>query len=153
MISNSRMVPGVLPTSFECAHTPTQTARELFLYVEYIGHSYCSPEYSVIRQKYCHYLLMYILRGRAVFSTEGQIYEAEAGQAFLIETQKPHLYGAIGSLEILWIHFNMKNFQPFFSHLISVNHDQYVFNLKNNTEFLPKLQDLVQSYSTDSISK
>lgn len=146
MISNSRMVPGVLPISFERAHTPTQTARELFLYVEYIGHSHCSPEYSVIRQKYCHYLLMYILSGKVVFSTEGQIYEAEAGQAFLIETQKPHLYGAIGSLEILWIHFNGKNFQPFFSHLVSVNHDQYVFDLQNNTEFLPKLQNLVHSY-------
>ncbi len=47
MISNSRMVPGVLPISYERAHTPTQTARELFLYVEYIGHSHCSPEYSV----------------------------------------------------------------------------------------------------------
>lgn len=148
MISNSRHVPGVLPDSFEAAHQPTQTAQELFLYIEYIGHAHCSPEYSVIRRKYCHYLLMYILKGKMVFTTEGQTYEAEAGQAFLIETQKPHIYGALGSVETLWIHFDGKNFHAFFRHLISVNHNQPVFDLKNNTEFYTKIQDLVHSYAS-----
>ena len=147
MLYNSRLVPGVLSSSFEQAHNATQTAQNLFLYVEYIGHSYCSPEYSVIRRSYCHYLLMYVLKGKVVFTTEEQTYEAEAGQAFLIETKKPHIYGAIGNLEILWIHFNGKNFHPFFQHLISINPGGHVFDLQNNTEFLPKLQDLVGSYA------
>ncbi|MGI6011908.1 MAG: helix-turn-helix domain-containing protein [Ruminococcus sp.] len=147
MLYNSRLVPGVLSNSFEQAHNATQTAQNLFLYVEYIGHSFCSPEYSVIRRSYCHYLLMYVLKGKVVFTTEEQTYEAEAGQAFLIETKKPHIYGAIGNLEILWVHFNGKNFQPFFQHLISINPGGHVFDLQNNAEFLPKLQDLVSSYA------
>ena len=148
MIYNSRYVPGVLPNSFEAMHTPTQTAEDLFLHVEYIGHAHCSPEYSVIRRKYCHYLLMYIMKGKVVFTTEGQTYEAEAGQTFLIETQKPHIYGAIGTLEALWVHFNGKDFHPFFEHLWSVNHGQPVFDTKNNTEFFSKFQDLVHSFAT-----
>ena len=146
MLKNSRLVPGVLPASYEAAHSATQTAKDLFLYVEYIGHSFCSPEYSVLRGKYCHYLLMYIIRGKAIFSTNGQTYEAEAGEAFLIETQKPHIYGALGGMEVLWIHFNGKNIAPFLSYLVSVNQDQPVFNLKNNTDFYPKLNELVESF-------
>ncbi|MCH1980940.1 helix-turn-helix domain-containing protein [Lawsonibacter sp. OA9] len=147
MIYKSHLTPGTLPDSFEYSHNPTQHARDLMLYVEYIGHAFCSPEYCAIRNQYCHYLIMYILKGKLVFSTDGQTGEASAGQAVLIETQKPHIYGAIGHLEMLWIHFNGKNFHPFFSHLISSNHNQNVFDLQNNTEFLLKMQELVQSFS------
>ena len=42
MIRNIRNVPGVMPTSLEYSYNPTNTARELFLYIEYIGHAYCS---------------------------------------------------------------------------------------------------------------
>lgn len=150
MLRNSRFVPGVLSNSFERAYNATQTAKNLFLYVEYIGHSFCSPEYSVIRRSYCHYLLMYILKGKVVFTTEEQTYEAEAGQAFLIQTAKPHIYGALGNLEILWIHFNGNNFFDFFQHLVSVNPSGHVFDLRNNTEFLSKLQELVYSFA-DSV--
>lgn len=148
MIRNIRNVPGVMPGSIEYSHNPTNTARELYLYIEYIGHAFCSQEYSVIRTKYCHYLLMYVLKGRAAVSTEDQTYEVEPGEAFLIETEKPHIYGALGSLETLWIHFNGKNFYSFFRHLIAMNHGQHVFNAKNNPEFLLKLQDMVDSFGS-----
>ena len=146
MIRNIRNVPGVMPTSLEYSYNPTNTARELFLYIEYIGHAYCSQDYSVIRTNYCHYLLMYVQNGKAVVSTEKQTYEVEPGEAFLIETQKPHIYGALGSLESYWVHFNGKNFHPFFEHLIMANHNQHVFNLKNNPVFLWKLQDMLSTF-------
>ncbi|MGI6006546.1 MAG: helix-turn-helix domain-containing protein [Ruminococcus sp.] len=146
MTNFSHLLPGILPQSFEQSYNPTQPAKDLFLYVEYVGHAYCTPEYCAVRKQYCHYLLMYILKGRAVLSTEGQTYEAQAGEAFLFETQKPHIYGAIGNMEMLWVHFNGKNFHPFFSHLISSNHGRHIFELKNNTEFLSKLHDLVYSF-------
>lgn len=146
MTLSSHLTPGTLPDSFEYSHNPTQHARELMLYVEYIGHAFCSPEYCAIRNRYCHYLLMYVLKGTIVFSTDGQTGEAGAGQAVLLETQKPHIYGAIGQLEMLWIHFNGKSFQPFFTHLIASNRNQYVFDLQNNIEFPLKLQDLVHSF-------
>ena len=147
MIHKSHLTPGTLSDSFEYSYNPTQHARDLMLYVEYIGHAFCSPEYCAIRNQYCHYLIMYILKGSLVFSTDGQTGEASAGQAVLIETQKPHIYGAIGQLEMLWIHFNGKSFQPFFSHLISTNNGQHVFDLPNNTEFPLKFQGLVHSFS------
>lgn len=146
MLHSSHFLPGILPKSFERAYNPTQPAQDLFLYVEYIGHAYCTPEYCAVRKEYCHYLLMYILDGKAVLSTEGQTYEAQAGDAFLFETQRPHIYGAIGNMEMLWVHFNGKHFHPFFSYLISSNHNQHLFHLKNNTEFLSEFQDLVYSF-------
>lgn len=148
MIRNIHKAPGVCDISVEYAYNPTNTARELFLYVEYIGHAFCTKEYYVIRTRYCHYLLMYVLKGGAAVSTEGQTYEVDPGQAFLIETQKPHIYGALNELETLWIHFNGKNFNEFFRYLITMNNNSHVFKLENNPDFLNKLQDLVGSFGS-----
>ncbi len=99
MIRNIRNVPGVMPTSLEYSYNPTNTARELFLYIEYIGHAYCSQDYSVIRTNYCHYLLMYVQSGKAVVSTEKQTYEVEPGEAF---SDREHKSPISMGLSVLW---------------------------------------------------
>ena len=148
MLTNKRYAPGVLPASHEQSYNATKIAKNLFLYVEYIGHSYVSPEYAVMRSHYCHYLLMYIVSGHIIYQTQGHTEEARAGQAFLIETQRPHIYGSIGNTEILWIHFNGIGFHSTYEYLISSNHDNHTFELHGNPEFVKKLTDLFLSYSS-----
>lgn len=148
MLTNKRYAPGVLPASHEQSYNATKIAKNLFLYVEYIGHSYVSPEYAVMRSHYCHYLLMYIVSGHIIYQTQGHTEEARAGQAFLIETQRPHIYGSIGNTEILWIHFNGTGFHSTYEYLISSNHDNHTFELHGNPEFVKKLTDLFLSYSS-----
>lgn len=152
MIRNNRNAPGVCENSLEYAYNPTNIARELFLYIEYIGHAFCNNKYYVLRNCYCHYLLMYVMKGRAVVSTEGKTYEVEPGHVFLINTQKPHIYGALHELEALWIHFNGKNFHPFFEYLNTINNNSHVFNLTSTPAFFNKFQDLVNSFALSNQS-
>lgn len=74
------------------------------------------------------------------------------GHAFLINTQKPHIYGALqGDLEALWIHFNGVNFSSFFEYLVRVNNNSHVFNLTNNPKFLTKFQNLLNTFSSSKL--
>jgi len=150
MINNSRNVPGRLNTHIEYAYNATNIARESLFYVEYVGHTYCNDHFYVLRQHYCHYLLMYVIDGGMALSSAGNEYVVEPGQAFLIETQKPHIYGALDKLEALWIHFNGENFHPLFEYLLHMNNGSHVFDLRKQPEFYIKLKNLVESFGSSN---
>lgn len=148
MINNSRYAPGQLKTSVEYAYNATNVAKDSLFYIEYAGHTYCNERFYVLRQHYCHYLLMYVIEGGMAVSSAGNDYVVEPGQAFLIETQKHHIYGALHKLEALWFHFNGKNFHPLFEYLIHQNNGSHIFDLRKNLEFYHKLKQLVYSFSS-----
>ena len=151
MLNNKRFVPGILPNSEEYAYSATRLAKKIFIYVEYVGHQYITSHYVTLRGSYCHYQLIYLISGRFVYQTNGQIGEVRPGQALLIETQKPHIYGSIGDSETMWIHFNGAHFQPIFDYIIASNHNSHTFDLRNNPDFTTKLTDLFHSYATSNL--
>ena len=151
MLTNKRWVPGVMSESKEFAYNPTKNAKNLMYYVEFIGHSTVSPNYSVVRGSYCHYLLLYVTKGRIIYQSENHMEEATSGQAFIIETSRPHVYGSIGESEILWIHFDSKQFPPIYRYMTEANNNSYTFNLYGNLDFVKKFLDLYQSYLSGNL--
>lgn len=148
MFGNRENLPGILPGTYEFVCTPSQTAKDLFLYVEYIGHAFCNREYALIRSNYSYYLLMYVIRGSAVVHTEENSYIATPGQAFLISTSRPHIYGCLEDMEILWVHFNAKDFQPLFHHLMQTNQNQPVFSTSKTPDFSIKFSALIDGFKS-----
>jgi AraC-like DNA-binding protein len=140
---NRENIPGILDTSFEYIHTPTSIAKQLYLYIEYIGHAYCDKRYCLSRKSYAHFLLMYVLGGNGVLCTQGRDYVLEPGQAFLIETARSHIYGALGDFETLWVHFNGLHFADFYNHMIAAN-GGHVFMPKDQMTFMDKFLHLIR---------
>lgn len=143
MLRNPENLQGLLPDSYEFIHTPTHVARNHFLYIEYIGHAFCDKRYYLSRRSYAHFLLMYVVGGRAVLFVEGREYIAHPGQAFLIQTEKPHIYGAFGDMEAFWVHFNGRHFEEYYRHLVATN-GGHVFTVKNQMDFSVKFLDLIR---------
>lgn len=149
MLKNVRFVPGtVMENSREETYCATETARKLFLHVEYIGHQHVTPKYLAMRSCFAHYLLLYVVSGQLALQTERETNVVNTGQAMLIQTERPHLYGSIGNSETLWVHFDGAGIEPLFQYLISMNRDQHVFDLYGNAEFPARLKELEESYAS-----
>lgn len=147
MYRNREGISGIQDGSYEYAYTPTKAGKKTFLYVDYIGHTFCGPEYCLLRASYSHFLLMYLFNGQAVVETEGMSYVVNKNQAFLINTSKPHIYGCMEEMECLWCHFDGTGAEALFDYIIKSNHNKHVFTFNEGSEFLNKLGTLLYSFT------
>ena len=77
-------------------------------YLCFCGYSECSPLHSFGPAVRPNYILHYIIRGKGVYQAEGERYELQAGEGFLIEPEIRTFYQADADepWTYLWIGFN-----------------------------------------------
>ena len=97
---------GISPISEYEIHSPSRLARKLYLYPLYSGYYKYGPGYFITRTSYDSFLLMYLTKGACEIETDGQHFEAEAGQLVLLDCYRPHRYGSRDSWEASWLHFD-----------------------------------------------
>ena len=97
---------GISPISEYEIHSPSRLARKLYLYPLYSGYYKYGPGYFITRTSYDSFLLMYLTKGACEIETDGQHFEAEAGQLILLDCYRPHRYGSRDSWEASWLHFD-----------------------------------------------
>ena len=81
-------------------------ARRIYYYALCVGHFECDADYAVNRESYDSFLLLHIVRGKAYVEQDGIRTELGKNSFAFIDCYKPHAYGAIGSCEMYWIHFD-----------------------------------------------
>ena len=134
---NRENLSGIMDGSVEFAYYPTKLCKENLLYPEYLGEAYCSTEYCLSREKYCHYYIMHLLSGSAVIKTGEYEYEASEGQTFLIETAKPHFSGK-GSTELV-------------NYVLKKNGMRHIFTLSPDSEYVSKFWELLRLFSENRL--
>ena len=80
---------GISPISEYEIHSPSRLARKLYLYPLYSGYYKYGPGYFITRTSYDSFLLMYLTKGACEIETDGQHFEAEAGQLILLDCYRP----------------------------------------------------------------
>ena len=80
---------GISPISEYEIHSPSRLARKLYLYPLYSGYYKYGPGYFITRTSYDSFLLMYLTKGACEIETDGQHFEAEAGQLVLLDCYRP----------------------------------------------------------------
>ena len=98
--------PGALPGSVIFRHSPSGTARELFLYPTFTGHYFCNGNYKVERSAFDSFLLMYICRGSGFVSSGSGMAQVSEGDLILMDCFRPHRYYTKTGWEIQWVHFD-----------------------------------------------
>lgn len=100
--------PGVLPESenFFFAAPLTERECELFYYIPWCGHFYCTEEYCFQRQNYPYCLLIYVQQGTLSVRYREQPFLAVSGDVVLLDCGEPHYYSAHNGLEFYYIHFS-----------------------------------------------
>lgn len=87
--------------------TPSQTARQLYMYAQEIGHFLTLPKYRTEREQLSSYLVVYTLSGKGYLKYKGKSYELLPGQLFFIDCMEYQYYETDANelWEILWVHF------------------------------------------------
>ena len=83
-------------------YTPSNTAKRLLYYPLCAGEFYCNSKYSVEREQYNSFLLLFVLDGEIRFGDE----TAVQNEMLLIDCYQPHTYGTKTKAHTLWLHFD-----------------------------------------------
>ena len=113
--------PYVSPASVYYNFSPSLLAREHLLYVVCAGDFTYAPGYELTRSSFDSYLMEIILEGRVNIETEGDRLTARAGQAVLIDCNKPHRYHSDTGWHALWVHFDGAPAKGYFSLILRQN--------------------------------
>ena len=106
--------PGVLENSHVYFHTASAQARKMFFYVLCTGHYHCNERYSVDRQNYNSFLILYVQSGTGYVEQDGKAVLLKAGSLFFMDCYRPHKYYTRSRWEIYWVHFDGILARPYF---------------------------------------
>lgn len=124
-------------------------SREQYLYVQGFCLLRMGPQYYTSRRDYASYLIVYTYEGEGELLYDGRAYTLQAGDGFIIDCRRPHIYRTIGDL---WVHADL--------HIIGGNADYLYaalfgggapsFSLPPDAEFQALLEDLLRIHTSIS---
>lgn len=87
-------------------YSPSRNAQEMFLYPLQCGRFLYGPGYSLRREAFDSFLLMYVEKGSFTLETAGRPQPVRAGQLALLDCYSPHAYYSGTGWTSLWCHFD-----------------------------------------------
>ena len=87
-------------------YSPSKLARKMFLYPMQCGVFTYLPGYSLTRQSFDSFLLMYVQKGELELYFEGERQKVKAGQFVLLDCYKCHGYSSDKGWTGIWCHFD-----------------------------------------------
>ncbi len=96
----------VSPSSRYFIYSPSRAALETFLYPLQCGLFTYLPGYSLTRDSFDSFLLMYLIKGTMEAEWEGERAVVQAGQFLLLDCYQRHSYTSSSGCECLWCHFD-----------------------------------------------
>lgn len=96
----------ISPESEYFIYSPSQTARDLFIYPLQCGLFTYKPGYSIHRESFDSFLLMYIQKGEMDIHLNHRTIHAKTGDFILLDCFRPHGYSSPTGCECLWCHYD-----------------------------------------------
>lgn len=106
--------PGVLKNSDYYVYTASAQAQKTFFYPVCTGYFYYDSNYSLKRNSYDSFLIMYVKKGRCTIQVSGRTYSASEHQIVMLDCYQPHAYHTTTGWEALWIHFDGATSREYF---------------------------------------
>ncbi len=138
---------GVLDQSICFSFTPSEIAEDLYFYLTWCGHYFCTSQYMFRRDYYPPLLIMYIREGTMHVQHMGRTFEATKGDIVLIDCANPHYYSAENGLEFVFIHFDGSNSHEIVEHILSIQGP--LIRSKNNILIGNHIFDIIDFYKND----
>lgn len=100
-------------------HLASETAKELYYYVQWTGHFSCRPDFYINREKWKSYLLLYTVRGQGTVHYDGKCYRATENTLLLLDCRERHeYYPCEDGWEFKFIHFEGQASDTYYTHAI-----------------------------------
>lgn len=109
----------VAPESDYFIYSPSKPALDMFLYPLQCGFFSYLPGYSLSRESFDSFLLMYIQKGALTLTFEGRTQRVSAGQFVLLDCYRFHSYSTGQGWECLWCHFDGITARAYYNNIVS----------------------------------
>lgn len=129
-------------------YTPSKTAREMFFYPLQCGHFIYEAGYTLRRESYDSFLLLYVYQGTLVLEYGGEITGITAGQFLLLDCYRLHAYSCPASCDCLWCHFDGVLARHWYSAIVARLGNS--FSMPSPCVGLEKLQDIYSTFASAS---
>ena len=139
----------VAPVSDYFIYSPSRMAQETFLYPLQCGLFSYLPGYSLTRESFDSFLLMYVQKGELDLTFEGRSCHAGTGQFILIDCYKKHAYSTRTGWECLWCHFDGVTARSYYKNIVSRLGN--VFSLTDSYPVLRKMTDILKIFYNGSV--
>lgn len=134
----------ISPASKYYAYSPSLTAQQMFFYPLYTGRFIYESGYSLRRDRYDSFLLMYVINGRLTLEFENVSRQAAAGSFVFIDCYQPHAYSSESGWEGLWCHFDGPSARAYYHTIVS--HLGCVFSLPDPQPVIDRLTAILQAF-------
>lgn len=140
----------VSPESDYYLYSPSLTAQELFLYPLSCGHFIYEQGYSLHRDSYDSFLLLYIEKGALILDYSSTKTPVSAGQLILLDCYKPYAYHTSEGFEAFWCHFDGIMASNLYESIVS--HGGNVFSLTDHY-IIDNLTSIYRTFASQDIIK
>lgn len=127
-------------------YSPSRNAREMFLYPLQCGRFLYEPGYSLRREAFDSFLLMYAEKGSFTLEAEGQTQTVRAGQLALLDCYSPHAYHSETGWTSLWCHFDGITARNWYRNI--TERFGNVFSLPDTQRAAGKLNAIYEAFSS-----
>lgn len=138
----------VSPISDYFIYSPSKQALDMFLYPMQCGSFSYLPGYSLTRDSFDSFLLMYVQKGELSLTFEGNTRLVTAGSFILLDCYKLHSYSTTKGWECLWCHFDGITARAYYNSVVSRLGN--VFSMPDTTPVLAKLTAILKIFSSGS---
>lgn len=109
----------IAPQSDYFIHAPSKQAMEMFLYPIQCGAFVYQPGYSLARESFDSFLLMYIQKGELSLTFNGHTQSVKADSFVLLDCYELHAYSSTQGWECIWCHFDGSTARGFYNSIVS----------------------------------
>lgn len=96
----------VKENSYYYLYQPSAIASKLYLYPIVLGYFEYEAGYSLQRNNYDSFLLMYLIKGSCVIQYQMEEFSVSSGSFILLDCYQSHGYRFEKDSDVLWIHFD-----------------------------------------------
>lgn len=125
-------------------YTPSKQALDMFLYPMQCGFFVYLPGYSLTRESFDSFLLMYIQKGELSLTFEGHTRRIKAGSFVLLDCYKLHSYSTTKGWECMWCHFDGITARAYYNSIVSRIGN--VFSIPDPYSVLNKLSTIMKTF-------
>ncbi|MED3645521.1 AraC family transcriptional regulator [Halalkalibacterium halodurans] len=137
--------PGVLEGSHYYFFTPSESIKKHYYHLICCGHYFCDAKYSIKRDYFPYFLLVYIRNGELYVNYRLKSVVAKKGDILLIDCREPHHYYGSNGLEFIYIHFDGPHSHELCSYLIRQH--GFFYQNKGNIEIGKQLYHMIDTFS------
>lgn len=138
----------ISPQSEYFIYTPSKQAREMFLYPLQCGLFYYLPGYSLVRNSFDSFLLLYVRRGELILDIEGRTRRIKEGGFMLLDCYNLHAYSTSKGCDCLWCHFDGITARAYYRSIVTKLDN--AISIPDPYPILRKLSAIYDVFSTGS---